>query len=95
MSPFLAWGDFHARLRFARSRKDQFTVFRSLSLEKNGGLLVVLKKAEKHVEKNNGKVYLPDISFSLQNKLFSHENRPFIAPVKTKSFICLLFSSSL
>ena len=28
-----------------------------------------IKKAEKHVEKNNGKVYLPYILFSLQNKL--------------------------
>ena len=28
-----------------------------------------MKKAKKHVEKNNCKVYLPDISFSLQNKL--------------------------
>ena len=32
VSPFLAWGDFHARSRFARS---------TISLRKNGGLLVV------------------------------------------------------
>ena len=32
MSPFLAWGDFHARSRFVRP---------ILSLRKNGGLLVV------------------------------------------------------
>ena len=35
VSPFLAWGDFHARSRFAR------VSLALLSLRKNGGLLVV------------------------------------------------------
>ena len=38
MSPFLAWGDFHARSRFARSTL--------LSLRKNGGLLLVYRSGE-------------------------------------------------
>ena len=37
VSPFLAWGDFHARSRFARS---------AVSEENSGGLLVVYKKDE-------------------------------------------------
>ena len=44
MSPFLAWGDFHARLRFARSTipEEKWGTTRSLVVPRHGAIFLVV-----------------------------------------------------
>ena len=47
MSPFLAWGDFHARSRFARSTipEEKWGTIRSLVVPRHGAIFLVVTSA--------------------------------------------------